>query len=194
MAAVCTDLTRLKAWMGVTDTTIDGQLQTIIDGVDRAFETYLARPLVVTRRTEVIPRIRHLQRVVTMRTAPIATVISVRLDLTRVFTDTPMDASDYVVLAAEGQIYFDAPLPDGIGVLQVVYDAGMGADVTDLVTRYPDIHRLAQVQCQFEYQRRKTPGTTNEVAQGGTKTFSGPMKLLDAVIEGLTPYRRRRLD
>lgn len=187
------DVDTLKAWMGITDTTVDAQLATIVAGVDKAFETYLGRSLLVSRRTEYPGRVRRFAKSITLEAAPIVSITSIRLSETRDWTVDPLASTSYSIAAEQGVVYFDVDLPEGVNTVQIVYDGGMGSDVTDFISKFPDVHVAALFQAQFEYQRRKTAGASSETAQGGTKVFTGQAQLLDITKERLAPYRRIRL-
>lgn len=195
MAVVAT-LADLRVWMGLgVDTTLDAQLQTVLEGVDAAFAEFMRRTLLLQRQTEVVPRTRAFQRTISLRHAPVSTVISVHADPTRTWAaSTLVPVTEYSLQSDAGLLSFDGyELPDGRNLVRVVYDGGMASDAADFKARHPDLHQAALVQAQHEYQRRKTPGTTTEIAQGANKVFTGPLALLPYAVERLTPYRRLRL-
>lgn len=189
--AFVAELTDVKTWMAIapSETALDAALTTLLESVDAAFETYVGRELRITRRTELIPRVRG-GTLISLRHPPIISVQSVHVDEERLWTSsTLVDPTDYTVLSEQGQIAFEFELPKGYQVVRVVYDGGLASDAADFKTRHPRIHHMALQQVQYEYQRRNTAGASSEVAMGASKVHTAQVKLLDVVKEALAPHR-----
>lgn len=194
--AVIATLDDLKTWLAIasSEVSIDENLQTLLDGVDQAFRDFMGRELLISRRIETVSRTRRFQRRLTLRNAPITSVVSVNADLARTFgASTVIASSTYVVFGDQGVIVFDDDLPEGAGVVRVTYDAGLASDATDFQSKYPRLHQLALQQAQYEYQRRNSAGASSDVAQGASKVWTGQVQLLNVVKDALSPYRRVRL-
>jgi hypothetical protein len=201
MAAVVTDLVSLKAWMdagsGKTlSSDLDAALTEAIEATENAFEQVMRRPLLEEARVEIIKRTRRFQKRITLASAPVASITSVEYDSSGVFTSpTTVPATDYLAINDEGVLRMREgdSWTEGIGVYRVTYTGGMGADVAAFGAAFPDIRHAAHLQIAYEWQRKRTPGSTTSSGRGGTKTFEGQLSLLKVVKEIIGKYKRLRI-
>ncbi len=201
MASIITDVASLKAWMNAGSSAslssdLDTPLQEVIDATQLAFEAFMRRPIEYKARVEVIKRVRRFQKRIHLVAAPVSVVTLVEYASDGDFSAaSTVSASTYYVADAEGVLWRrdGDSWEQGLGVYRVTYTAGMGTDMASFASAYPDIQHAAHLQCAYEWQRKRTPGSTTSSGRGGTKTFEGQLSLLKRVQELIGPYRRLRL-
>lgn len=193
MAAIITDLASFKAdpaGIGHTTADNDAALTILINSVDWAFQTWMKRPAEQKLRVETIPVVHDLDRMVVLEAAPIVSIDSVVIDATRSFSGGPTSSADYTFDPSAGTLHFDFDLSAGINTIQVTYTGGMATTVANFILAYPDIHHWANMQVEYEWERRHNAGATSTTQAGGTRTFVSGVKLLDGSREAMAPYRR----
>ena len=190
MTAIITDLASVKAWGGHGTTTNDTRLTELVNSVDFAFQTWMKRPAEQVSRVELIPVIHEFDRMVVLQASPIVSITTVIISATRDFTGAPESASDYTSDAEAGTLHFDFDLTAGINTMQVTYVGGMAADVAAFKLAYPDIHHWANVQVEYEWERRNNAGATSVTEANSNRSFTAGVQILKGAIEAMAPYRR----
>jgi len=154
-------------------------LERLIRGFSGRAEAFTSREFNKEIRTEQLsPNISS--HVIQLRAYGTGTVTTVHEDYDRVFdASTLVDAEDYYWDAETGQLSRDGgTFFPGRGVVQVVYDAGLGTTVDDVPE---DLRMAAILQCAFWFQRRNELGLTQRTQTGGAISVNSPSKLLPEV-------------
>lgn len=126
MTLPLTTLTRAKAACVVGSTTDhDDRIRQLITSVSAMIETYLGRHIEEKSRTGIYD-VEPGQQLIFLRGYPVKTVTSYKEDISREFSGSAIDSSNYYTDAGRGAIDFDKyALLWGPGVFQAVYVGGM---------------------------------------------------------------------
>jgi uncharacterized phiE125 gp8 family phage protein len=195
-----TTTARVKALLDITSSTHDTVLGTMIAAASRRIENYIDRPLETTARTETYPMMPR-QSVLFLRAYPVTAIASIKVSAGWDFAAaTAISSSDYYVDSESGMVNFNHfPIVPGIleggaaqNAVQVVYTAGLAADVATLISDYPDIAYAADAQVVAMWRRRDSPQGSTYSVGGSSMTYEVPLKMVPDVVEALTPYRRLR--
>jgi uncharacterized phiE125 gp8 family phage protein len=195
-----TTVARVKALLDITSSTHDTVLGTMIAAASRRIESYIDRPLELTARTETYPMLPR-QSVLFLRAYPVSAVTSIKVSAGWDFAAaTAISSSDYYVDSESGMVNFNHfPILPGLleggaaqNAVQVVYTAGLAADVATLIADYPDIAYAADAQVVAMWRRRDSPQGSTYSVGGSSMTYEVPLKMVPDVVEALTPYRRLR--
>jgi hypothetical protein len=175
-----TDLPTVKAWLGVTSTTYDGQLGGLITAVSSFVTNYLGRQLLTAAYVETYRG--NGQRSMVLRNFPITAVASVAFA-----GQTITGAADPVALTS-GILFDDRALtlvghrfPIGLPVV-VSYSAGYAATP-------PDIAQAAVELVGEAFRRRDRIGLASKTL-GGQEVVAFSLKdMNDTVRALLAPYQ-----
>ncbi len=193
-----TTLVRLKEGerlpgVGVSTTQLDEVLTDLIAEVSAMFEGYAATPFLQAARTEVYD-IEPPGDVLYLRTKPVASVASVKIrgSISAQFANvTALDATFYEIESETGILHFAGAFSEwGKRFAEVTYTGGLALNTADLVTNYPDIPAVADIQIAHMLKRRHEQGAEATTITGGAKTFLRELNLLSHVKRALNPYRR----
>lgn len=192
-----TTAARVKAHLELTTSVGDTLIGQLIPAVSSAVERYLgfsrAGGAQKADRTETYD-VYEGDRVIWLRSFPVdlADDFAVKNAIDRDFAAAEvLDEELYSVDATLGRIVFDRwGLLPGPNVLQVVYNAGLGAAAANVVTDYPDVATAVDMQVAFLYKRKDTLGMSSFSAEGGSVSFLNPDGLIPQVKMLLDPLRR----
>jgi hypothetical protein len=192
---------RVKTFLSSGGTPPGDDLDGLIDNLIRFYSIRFEEEL--RRATEGAEYTEHLnvdegQCVFTLAAYPVYEVVSVRLDLDRVWgEETEIDPLLYYISETRGLLEFDRGYvpPKGRGVLQVVYVGGMsdpsGTDpVSSFIDIYPDLAMAVDMQVAECVRRRDRMGATNTSFEGGGSTYEKALSLLPEVERTIAVHRR----
>lgn len=125
MVTSLTTLTDVKSYLGISVTTWDTILSTLITQVSASIEDYCERTFGVTDYVDYYNG-KRLVSILQLRNYPVVTFTDIREDAARVFGSTSViPTTNYAVDNASGTIYFDGwRLSYGIKSVKVTYSAG----------------------------------------------------------------------
>lgn len=174
--------------------TKDDLIDAAILKVSRGFEQYLARDFEKAARTEDHD-LDWATKAVFLKHTPVDTgeTFEVRVDGSRAFTGSAIDATGYHLKAQTGRLTLDGVARDvtGPGVLRVAYTGGLAVDSDTLQSAYPDIEYAGRLQVAYEIKRSQDPGSRSTSFGGGNRSWTGQLEMLKSVRATLDGYRRR---
>jgi len=189
-----TTLAALKVAAGerADDTSIDDYLREIIAAVSAAIVNYLGRSVATTTYTQVFD-IELGQTEWFLEAYPIDSVTSVKVDHNREWpAGSAIDSTDYVIKSgrARGSIVLLTDEAPGVGVLQVVYVAGMGATTAQLTSGFPEVEAACQQWCSAIVKKRKTGPDGQTVSMAGGSVTKEELRMPRAAKDLLDPLKR----
>jgi hypothetical protein len=189
-------LARVKVHLDATGQKIvkaesESMLSALITAYSASFETYLNRTVEATSRT-LQTNVHPGERVFELPAYPVTAITSVKNAEDRDFASaTAIDSDDYYCDTEKGLLYVDGyVLLPGPGVLQVVYTGGMAADAASFVTAFPEIAAALDLQVVSHWQRKDQLAAQGVSLGQGSKSFTGPVKLMPEVRATLAKFRR----
>lgn len=192
-----TTLARVKVQLGgVSGTSADALLGTIITSVSARMEGYMRRNVLKQTYTKTYP-LPRLNTVLRLEAFPVESVTYVRYGGHPADLDTAdrnLDTRAFVLedeLSGVLRFTIDTPLTTARrpGYVKVQWVGGMAEDIADLILLFPEIAQAADVQCAYEYQRRRHP-VGDVQTEGGSTSFGGEMGWAASVRETMDRYRR----
>lgn len=202
MTAKCTTLERVMRQLqikGNASGTLKALVEDVIDSVTSEFENYMGRFIDDTVvRTEYFDVDAHNafqsgdeDAVFYLQGYPVTSVTSVSNSDEGDYTDFVLTAgSDFIAPRGRGRLVVQSSLSTGVDALQVIYTGGMAATSKAFVDAFPDLAKAADMQCGYEYLRRKTPGASSVSNPGGTVEQVGEVDLLKAVKRKLNRHKQ----
>lgn len=189
-----TTSTRVKAVLGFSDTSEDVWITAAITAVSQRISLHMDRPVELVERTEEYDLHDGRQETLFMRAYPVTAISTIKNSIAWDFGNvTAIDSDLYRADGENGQIHLRTELAAGPKAVQVVYTGGLAANTDDLITDWPVLAHLADLQIAALFRRRATPqGSTVSGKQGGSVSFEGALKLIPEVREGLASFRRVR--
>jgi len=206
MALDLTNLATVKAALGISGSSFDSQLSTLIPYVSRRLERHCRRPdgFEEKQRIEVIERVPEIPSGkvwgYSLKVAPVSAIASIIVDEDHAFSGsgatTLTDGDDFTWSPKTGRVYFDGYRPpEGVRTVQITYTAGLAADTATLLAD-PDLADLvhaANLQIQYVHERRNSLGATSQTVNDNKTTAQPELALLKEVRELLAPFVRRRM-
>jgi uncharacterized phiE125 gp8 family phage protein len=192
-----TTLARVKTQLGgISGTTADALLATIITSVSARMEGYMRRNVLKQTYTKTYP-IPRLDTVLRLEAYPVESITYVRYGAHPADLDTAdrnLDARAYVLEDdLGGLVRFAIPTPLNNsrrpGYAKVQFVGGMAEDIADFILLFPELAQQASIQCAYEYQRRRHP-VGDVQTEGGSTSFGGEMGWAASVRETMDRYRR----
>lgn len=180
------DLPRVKAFLDQTGTTNDALLADLITAVSAQIERYIGRGIELKARTEIYD-LEDYQSKVMLSTFPVTTLTSVTYDDTGVFSSGAV--TGYTLNKAVGMLSLPVSYAEAYGALQVVYTAGMAADVDGLLNNgYGDIVEACMLQVAAVFKRRQNIEQTSVSDAAGGVGFTD-LSMIPAAKAILDAYR-----
>lgn len=172
------------------DTSQDTLIGSMISEVSDRITQYLGFHTLHATRTETYEG-RRFERVVTIDSKPLTTVTSIKHHSEQDFTGVlALDADQYVVHKRSGWVRLDfAPIYKH-NYFQVVYDGGLGAAASNVLSDFPEIAHAATMQVKYYLQRRDSLGG-NVTTGAGSTSFDSAYGLHPEVKAILDQHRRR---
>jgi len=200
MTVNATDVTTFKAWSGHPATAdADARISELITSVSRAFEGYIGAHDIfeAVERTEDYDVVRDYQKTFALNIFPVTAVASVHYDTGWDFGAGAevTEGTDFVVDLDRGRLQFPtSSMRKWPKALRVKYTGGFAANTAAFLAdaRWDTLVHAANVQVQFELQRKDSPGSNREFSRQGGATFTSEVKLLDHVETVLRRFARFR--
>lgn len=186
VAYALTTKQKVKDLMGITDTTSDAIIDSLINGITDFIESYCGhRRFLSTEYTEVYDG--RKQNKIFLNQYPVTEVTAVKYRSGLVSNPTwvAYDANSYLPYLKEGYIHFYANLPEVPQGLQVEYTAGYLIDFTsefdtDDHTLPFDITLVATELVAKQMNFRNAQGIESQTTEGQSITYSPKLKDLSS--------------
>lgn len=163
--AALTTLSRVKDYLGITDTDSDTVISRLISSVSLKMQTFMRRAIVAESVTAEKKSTGRNQFALVLDKYP-----SDESSVAVTVSDTVLDSADFDVEPASSIVYYTpsagapAPWPMGMRHISVAYDAGFASVPAD-------IQDAATVQCAWEFRRINRLGNRTQVIDDNTATY-----------------------
>jgi len=181
---------RVKTLLGLTGTTEDDFIDTLVSGVSAEIAKYIGRPISEESRTEQYTVLTN-GRQIFLRATPILTVTSIIVDPFWQFTGTAVASTRYNIETDTGAVYFMDAIVGGFRVsgyessvknaIQVIYTGGLGASAGDVISNHPNIALAADIQIGEDFRRRNNPDTKQRGGPSGGRSWTDAHRFLPRV-------------
>jgi hypothetical protein len=190
----CTTETRVKAALNISGTSEDAWIDDAIKATSQLIEQHLGRHVEDATYTEEYDVRDGRQEIVALNAYPVTSITSIKNAPDWDFAGaTALTSTSYRVKDETGLIYFRTELDAGNDALQIVYVGGMAANTAAIESSFPAIAMAADLQIAAMFRRRRSPqGETINAGRGGSISQEGPLTLIPAAINLLSPFVRRR--
>lgn len=180
MALTIVSFDQIKDLLGLEGDDVEEYpgLQSIINRVTEAFQTYMGRDL---EYAEEVTEIISMQARTSMLKLPKIPVISVAsIDIKSFDWDDSYNPEDWMITSYGVEVIWTPPAPSTV---TVVYTGGLKNNEIPRA-----ISENANLQISYEYQNKDFIGSESVSTEGGTRTTPA-IKLLDEVKRNLNRFR-----
>lgn len=174
------------------DATVIG---TLITEVSADAETYLARHVENTERTEVY-RLPRRTQMIRLQGYPVEAValVEAATEATMIGASTiSVETYDFAGFASTGRLHFQTPDQWAERWVRVRYTGGMADDTAAFMAAFPSLSGAVEEQVVHMLARIDTPGVSETRLRDGGVEYEGAVDLLPQVRRRLDQYRRRLL-
>lgn len=177
-----TTLTKVKAYLGISNTDDDTLLEALIDSVSEAVEHYCGRQFAQAERTEYHDGLGASSLV--LRCRPISAITQIYDDPSQMFSESSgVDASRYVFYPEEGIVELTGgSFADGRRNVKIIYTAGFA-------TVPPAVEQAANILVGHFFNRGHQGGDGVASESLGAYTVSYNEAEWPASAKGLLEYR-----
>ncbi len=175
-----------------SDASFDDYLRELITAISARIIDYLGRGVSEESRTTVFD-IKLGQRKWFLDAYPVTSITSIKIDHQRDFANaTAIDSDDYVLRSYRNAawielLYDEAP---GVGVMQIIYTAGMGTSTAQLTSGFPEVEAACQSWIKAIIVKRKGGPQGETVSVGGGSIRKDELKMPQHVQDMLAHLRR----
>jgi hypothetical protein len=156
-----TTLAGLKAWLNLTSTADDDLLQSLVTAASVFIETWLGRPILLGRYTEI--RDGTGGRVMSLANGPVVSVMGLSIDGVTIPPSTGPTTPGYLVGATRIALVGYRFTPR-LGNVVIAYTAGYAAVP-------PDVAQACNELCAMRYRERDRIGLASKGLAGETTSF-----------------------